>query len=150
MDERMTDERVILEKLESLRRCVRRVEAKCPDQVEALLDDWDRQDILTLNLTRAVQLCVDIAAHLIASGETAPPDTMAGAFEAMHRAGLLSAALAGRMKGAVGFRNVAIHNYREIDWRIVHSICREHLGDFQAFARAVLQVIEPLEGGNAT
>ncbi len=143
MDKRMIDERVILEKLESLRRCVQRIGAKRPAQQELLFDDWDRQDILTLNLTRAVQLCVDIAAHLIASSEVRPPDTMAGAFEAMHCAGMLSAALTDRMKGAVGFRNVAIHNYREINWKIVYRICHEHLDDFRAFARAVLQVIEP-------
>jgi hypothetical protein len=84
------DRELVDNKLEPLRRCVRRAEAKCPEQVEALAGDYDAQDILAPNLTRAV-----------------------------------------------GFRNVAIHNDRAIDWAIVHTICREHLGDFRAFARAV-------------
>ncbi len=41
------------------------------------------------------------------------------------------------MKKVVGFRNVAVHNYREIDWRVVHAIATRHLADFEAFARAV-------------
>lgn len=66
---------------------------------------------------------------------------MAGTFEAMHRAGMLSTALTDRLRRAVGFRNVAIHNYRDIDWRIVYTICHEHMSDFKAFAQVVLDLI---------
>jgi uncharacterized protein with HEPN domain len=38
---------------------------------------------------------------------------------------------------AVGFRNIAVHNYGEIDWAIVHAIARHQLGDFTEFARVV-------------
>ena len=62
---------------------------------------------------------------------------MAASFDALHRLGVLAPDLAERLKRAVGFRNVAIHNDRAIDWAIVHTICRERLGDFRAFARAV-------------
>jgi len=54
------DWNVIEQKLESLRRSLRRVKEKCPENVEALVEDYDAQDILALNLTRAVQICVDI------------------------------------------------------------------------------------------
>ena len=46
-------------------------------------------------------------------------------------------ALAGRLKKAVGFRNIAVHNYGEIDWTIVHALARRHLGDFTEFARII-------------
>ena len=47
------DRELILEKLEALRRCIRRVESKRPADAAALAADWDLQDIITLNLTRA-------------------------------------------------------------------------------------------------
>jgi len=56
---------VVERKLESLRRCVLRIRDKCPPDLETLVEDIDLQDILTLNLTRAVRLCVDIATHLL-------------------------------------------------------------------------------------
>ena len=60
-------DRVILtEKLESLRRCLQRIEAKTPGDVESLRGDPDLQDILVLNLTRAVQVCVDIGSLVYA------------------------------------------------------------------------------------
>jgi len=43
----------------------------------------------------------------------------------------LSPTLADRMAKAVGFRNIAVHGYPEIDRNIVIYICRDHLGDFQ-------------------
>src|SRR5436190_16866832 len=131
------DQNLIAEKLESLRRCVQRVQTKCPQTPEELMEDPDLQDIISLNLTRAVQLCVDIAVHMLADLEVQPPDTMAGAFDALTSAQIIHADLAGRLKKAVGFRNIAIHNYDAIDWAIVHSIAVTRLGDFNEFARII-------------
>ncbi len=131
------DREVIEQKIESLRRCVQRVKDKCPPDPEMLRRDPDLQDIITLNLTRAVQLCVDVGAHLIAGTETPPPDTMALTFDALAQAGIVRADLALRLKKAVGFRNIAVHNYDVIDWAIVHAIAHDHLGDFAEFAKAV-------------
>lgn len=52
---------ILAEKLEALRRCTERIEARRADTPEALRADVDRQGILSLNLTRAVQHCVDTA-----------------------------------------------------------------------------------------
>jgi len=90
-----------------------------------------------LNLTRAVQLCVDLGAHLIAETELPAPETMGQTFDLLSQAGVLEHDLAERMKRAVGFRNLAVHQYQAIDWAIVHAICVRHLQDFRAFAQAV-------------
>jgi uncharacterized protein YutE (UPF0331/DUF86 family) len=131
------DRQVIEQKLESLRCCVQRVADKCPPDPATLAGDADLQDIVTLNLTRAVQLCVDIGTHLVAGMSEPPPNTMGETFDALARAGVISANLAAQMKRAVGFRNIAVHNYGQIDWAVVHAIARDHLGDFTEFAKAV-------------
>ena len=38
---------------------------------------------------------------------------------------------------SVEFRNTAVHNYDRINWAIVHSIVKNHLGDFAEFARII-------------
>lgn len=131
------DREVVEQKLESLRRCVRRLKDRCPSDIEVLTTDLDAQDIVVLNLTRAVQVSVDLASHaLVNLGESAP-DTMGETFRVLARAGVISADLAERLRAAVGFRNLAVHTYRAIDWQIVHRIVRERLGDFEAFALAI-------------
>jgi uncharacterized protein YutE (UPF0331/DUF86 family) len=131
------DREVVEQKLESLRRCLRRIETKCPTDAATLVADIDLQDIVSLNLSRAVQISVDIGAHLIAGMEVPPPDTMGQTFDLLAQGGVLSNELASSLKKAVGFRNIAVHNYESINWGIVHSIVKYHLADFVEFAKVV-------------
>jgi uncharacterized protein YutE (UPF0331/DUF86 family) len=131
------DRRVIEQKLETLRYCVSRVADLCPENADALARDPDTQDIIALNLSRAVQQCVDIGAHLITSLALPPPGTMGETFDRLAEGKVIDGALADRLKKAVGFRNIAVHNYERINWDIVHSVCSRHLDDFRTFAREV-------------
>lgn len=131
------DALVLTQKIESLRRCIRRVEEKTPTSFEILVGDADLQDILVLNLTRAVQLCVDIGSHIISQSNESAPATMGEVFSALERMDIISAGTSESMKKAVGFRNVAVHNYDVINWEIVFSICRKSVPEFQQFARDI-------------
>jgi uncharacterized protein YutE (UPF0331/DUF86 family) len=124
-------------KLESLRRCVRRIKDKTPSSSASLLEDSDLQDIICINLERAVQICVDLASHIIAESDMRAPGSMGESFEQLRKLDLISDDLAARMKKAVGFRNVAVHAYQEINWEIVYAIITTRLADFVEFARAV-------------
>ena len=131
------DSDVVTAKLESLRRCIERVRTRTPASVEELSTDHDAQDIICLNLERAVQACVDSAAHIVSDSECAVPDTMAGTFDTLEQQDIVSRELAERMRRAVGFRNISVHAYQTLDWAIVHSIATTRLGDFVEFGRAI-------------
>ena len=131
------DEALVLAKLESLRRCVERIRAKTPSSVQALAEDYDLQDILCVNLERAVQTCVDIAAHILADGNAPAPDSMAAGFDALRKTGYLPEQLAGHLKKSVGFRNISVHAYQEIDWAVVFSIITTRLSVFSEFAGCI-------------
>lgn len=133
------DREIVEQKLESLRRCLQRIADKCPIDPAILAGDPDIQDIVALNLSRAVQISVDIGAHLIAGMDVPPPGTMGQTFDLLAQQGLLSPALATSLKKTVGFRNIAVHNYEQINWLIVHSIVKYHLADFDMFARVVTE-----------
>jgi uncharacterized protein YutE (UPF0331/DUF86 family) len=131
------DKEIVSSKLESLRRCVQRIKDKTPSASVALLSDNDLQDIICVNLERAVQVCVDLASHIIAESDMQAPGSMGESFERLRKLDLISDELAERMKKAVGFRNVVVHAYQEINWEIVYAIITTRLGDFVEFAQAV-------------
>lgn len=135
------DKLVVEKKIESLRKCLLRVEQRCPESLEDLLDDVDAQDVLVLNLSKAVQLCVDISLHILSGRDQPVPETMGQAFTKLAAEGVINNELSEKMRKAVGFRNIAIHNYEEINWAIVYAIAKERRIDFKQFAMQVLSVI---------
>lgn len=134
----MTSE-TISAKLVSIGRCVQRIVQHTPATAADLAADHDSQDIISINLQRAIQLAVDVAGAMIARRALTPPATMADAFRILAKAELLSDELAERLARAVGFRNVSVHEYEEIDWNIVYSLITKHLDDFRDFVRAVTE-----------
>lgn len=50
---------LVMRKIESLQRCLKRIEEKIPLSAPALASDLDAQDIISVNLERAEQQCVD-------------------------------------------------------------------------------------------
>lgn len=120
------DREVVEQKLESLRRCLQRIETKCPKDVATLVADIDLQDNVSLSLSRAVQISVDIGAHLIVGMEVPPPDAMGQTFDVLAQQGVLSNELASNIKKAVGFRNIAVQDYESIK-EIQNKMAAQHV-----------------------
>jgi uncharacterized protein YutE (UPF0331/DUF86 family) len=67
---------------------------------------------------------------------------MGQTFDRLVQTGVLQQELALNLKKAVGFRNIAVHNYDAIDWRIVHDIAKNHLAGFAEFAKAIALTLD--------
>jgi len=57
----------------------------CRVDEDTFMSDYDAQDVVVLNITRAVQLSVDIATHVLLTGNGAVPDAMSDAFIKLYR-----------------------------------------------------------------
>ena len=128
---------LISEKQDSLIRCLKRVQTKTPLTLSDLEKDIDAQDIISLNIERAVQVCVDIANHLIAYTELPAPITMAQSFKTLEKAGILKTSTATRLQKAVGLRNILVHQYKVIEWKILWQVITTHLEDFDHFLKEI-------------
>lgn len=132
---------LIIEKLDTTVRCLERVRDKTPASLQELSLDVDRQDIIILNLERAIQSCVDVATHIVSYTPLSVPNTMAESFEMLAKAKIISAGNAIRMKKAVGLRNILVHEYQKIDWSILWAVITTHISDFQDFIREIQDYI---------
>lgn len=128
------DASLIGQKLDSLRRCLARVQSRCPATAALLAQDIDAQDVIVLNLSRAVSLCTDIALHVLSTKDQPVPQTMGQAFEQLAALGLISGTTQLNLRKAVGFRNLAVHSYDQIDWDIVFAIAQSEVKDLKQFA----------------
>jgi uncharacterized protein YutE (UPF0331/DUF86 family) len=110
------------------------------------LDDY-RADRFRLKgserlLQELIEAAVDANLHLLRSaGEPTPPDYFL-TFIALGRLGVISRELAERLAPAAGLRNRLVHEYDEIDDRIVLKAVGEARRDFAAYAAAVEEYLE--------
>lgn len=131
-------QQLIEQKLESLRRCLSRIQSRLPETADQLASDLDAQDIVALNLTRSIQICVDLASHWVSQHPELPsPQTMGESFELLSKIDVISPELAANLRRSVGFRNIMVHAYEEVDWNIVFAICTRHIHEFKDFARNI-------------
>ena len=123
---------VCLNKAASVRRCLLRIEQEyAHDAVR--LTNFTHQDAIVLNLQRACESSIDLAMHWVAERKLGTPQTSRDAFGILASAKLLDEALALRLQRMIGFRNIAVHDYIQIQVPILQNILDHHLGDFEAF-----------------
>jgi uncharacterized protein YutE (UPF0331/DUF86 family) len=130
---------ILLRKAGSLERCVARVRDKYKGNEAAFDADIDLQDIIVLNLQRACQTAIDMALRIGRLRRLAFPSDTADMFRVLASAGLLPRDLAESLVRMVGFRNVAVHEYQELDLQKVRHIIEHRLDDLLAFSKAMLR-----------
>jgi len=124
---------VLLNKAATVERCLARVRTAVA--ADPQLATLDAQDVVVLNLQRAVQACIDGAMTVVRRAGLGLPQTSRDAFVLLVDAGVLDPDLGAATVRMVGFRNVAVHEYRALDLDIVRAVATDGLRDLEAFAR---------------
>jgi uncharacterized protein YutE (UPF0331/DUF86 family) len=104
---------IILNKTETIRRCIRRIHEEY-QQNEANLNNLTKQDSIILNLQRACEACIDIAMHIVSDRKLGIPQHSRDAFQILEQHNLITKELGNRMNAMVGFRNIAVHDYQTL------------------------------------
>ena len=108
-----------------------------PDKV---LTDEVILDRVKYRFVTAIEACIDAAQHVCAAEGFKAPDTNADAMRELARHGLLDLALAESMARAVGFRNVLVHRYADVeDRKVVDHL--EQLDILDAFVDALQELL---------
>ena len=127
---------VLLAKLASIDRCLQRIK-KVTDNKPESVENIDTQDIVVLNLQRAVQASIDIAAWYISKNHLGLPDTLKAHFTMLREVGVISNELCERLEAMVGFRNIAVHQYQQLNLDILKTIISSRLSDLDVFVAAI-------------
>ncbi|MBS0350676.1 MAG: DUF86 domain-containing protein [Proteobacteria bacterium] len=136
----MADQEVILRKVDSIQNCLQRVFEKTQNNSK-WIDDFDSRDIVVLHLIRAIQLCVDTANLIISEQKWGIPRSLGESFYILKKNEVIDHNLMERLQKMVGFRNIATHAYKEINYIILKSIVDHRLNDFEEFYKKVLEFL---------
>ncbi|HVR41760.1 MAG TPA: DUF86 domain-containing protein [Thermoanaerobaculia bacterium] len=131
----MTDEALIEKKLYRIETAV--AEVRTLGRPELLATDVVQERFILFTLQAAIQAAIDVATHIVADQRLGEPSAARDLFTILGRRGVIDGPLAERLARMVGFRNILVHEYEDLDLEIVRHIVREDVGDLLAFASAV-------------
>jgi len=129
---------ILIEKISHIQRCLQRIK-DTTGLDPARLDDFDRQDIFVLNLQRAVQATIDIAVHIVSDKGWGVAKALKENFSILEENKVISKDLADKLKNMVGFRNLAVHDYSELNIDILKNIMTHSLKDLETFYSVVTE-----------
>ncbi len=133
----MTELDVLIEKINHIQNCLKRIHETIHGDLNRL-EHYDIQDIVVLNLQRAVQLTIDIASHIVATESLGVPQALKDVFAILEKNQILNHSISSKMQKMVGFRNIAVHDYQAINPEILKSIISYHLSDLEEFYTIIL------------
>ena len=131
---------IIMNKKESVERCIKQIGiyyAK-PSDVP-FEEDYLKQDAIAVNLQRAAEQVIDLANYVIRQKKLGLPKESRESFEILAGAGIIPRELADKLKGMVGFRNILVHQYENLDIKIMVDVIEHHLGDLVDFTNLVAE-----------
>jgi uncharacterized protein YutE (UPF0331/DUF86 family) len=137
---------VALNKKESIERCIRQVQKYyCSPSDLPFEADHMKQDAIAANLQRAAEQTIDLANHIIRKGKLGLPKDSRDSFTILADAKAISVELAKKLKGMVGFRNILVHDYCELNLNIVKDIIEHRLDDLILFTNDALAYLKNLQ-----
>ena len=129
----MVDSDLILAKASSVKRHLNRVIEKRHTDLQTFLQDIDRQESILFNLQMAIQNCIDIAAHIVSDEGMGVPGSTNEMFYLLEENEYLNNELTEKMVKAVGFRNLIVHEYGNIDLEQVFEVAQEDIRDLNDY-----------------
>lgn len=137
----MENKAVILNKFETIEKCINRINEEYEGDSENL-KDYRKMDMIILNLQRACEAVLDLAMYIVSTRKLGLPQNKRQAFVLLEENKIIDESMSRNMQGMVGFRNIAVHDYKEIDEDILKDVIENHLTDLLDFARVILGLSE--------
>lgn len=108
-------------------------------------DDWKTQRIVERTLHILIEVCIDIANHIISDEGMRLPTGYADTFTVLMENKVIGKKLCGTLERMAKFRNVVVHQYETIDPAIVVSILHKNLGDFEQYKKRIIKYLSAQE-----
>lgn len=132
---------IALNKKEGVERCVQKVKAYYAFASGLPFEqDFLKQDAIAINIQRATEFCIDLANHVVKTLKLGIPKESRESFLLLAGAGLIGWEMARDLGRMVGFRNVLVHDYRDLDVAIMKDVVENRLDLFVEFTVAVLRI----------
>jgi uncharacterized protein YutE (UPF0331/DUF86 family) len=138
----VVDKTLILRKLAELEEYLGQIKEYASITVNRYSKDWKAQRVVERTLQMMIEICADIAGHIISDKGYRVPATYADTFRVLYENGILNKDLFETMEKMAKFRNIIVHHYDKVDTEIVIGILKKDLKDFSAYKDAIINILK--------
>lgn len=140
----MLDRERILTRLDTLERYERELREVVPASFEEYLSRLEARRACERVLQIAVECIIDLC-HLFVTGlRLGLPGEEDDLFDKLETAAVVSPGTAATLRKMKGFRNILVHEYGEVNDRIVFRTAGDAAKDFPTFRQEILQALRRL------
>ena len=130
---------LILNKAAIIERCVKRAREEYALAGAGFVADVTRQDAAILNIQRACEAAIDMGQYVVRRDRLGVPQSARDVFALLATNGAIDAALSAGLQRMVGFRNIAVHQYQQLQYPILVEVIESHLDDFLRLSSLMLK-----------
>lgn len=110
---------------------------------EEFIDQPILADATERRLQVAIQACLDIASHIVATMALEKPQKEnKEVFTILFQHQIINKSLAEKLVSMAGMRNVLVHDYAEVNRDLVYKAIKNDLGDFREFVAQIQAFLE--------
>ncbi|MBN2617193.1 MAG: DUF86 domain-containing protein [Spirochaetales bacterium] len=126
---------VIYNKAAIIERSLKRMREEYLKDTE--LENFTYIDAMVLNIERACQAAIDLSNHIVAKKHLGIPQSSSDSFKLLSRNSIITEDIAKDMVGITGFRNIAIHEYQELNISILKSVAENKYESLVEFCNQI-------------
>lgn len=137
----MVDKRLIGRKLAQIDTYLKQIREYSKISLVQYKKEWKLQRVVERTLQILIEVCLDIANHIISDKGMRLPTGYADTFKVLAENKVINKNLFKTLEMMAKFRNVVVHQYETIDPTIVVSILHRNLGDLERYKKVVIQYL---------
>jgi len=107
--------------------------------VDSIGRDIVKERFMEFTLQQIIQLIIDTGNHVISDEKWDEPESNREIFEILKINGVIRSGLSDNLKDIIGFRNILVHEYVELDKDIEREIYRKGLSFVEQFIKTPVE-----------
>ena len=139
----MVDPEVVRRRLQKLDEYLAVLEQSRGYSLAEFLAEPERYGAAERFLQLAIETLSDLGNHVIADEALGSVETYGDIPRLLALAGVVDDALADQWTRMIGFRNILVHEYLDIDRSTVYQVLQEELGDLRELQRVFARYLVP-------
>lgn len=132
-DDNLINKKLIENKLKELNRNLKQLRKYQGTTEEKLKKNIDKLWTIERGLQLSIQIILDIGNHIL-SEKGITVENYSEIFQELINAEIITEAYGNKIKGMAGFRNILVHEYADVDTKIIVNVLNNSLDDFEKFA----------------